>query len=753
MRIYRSWQQLTKQYTLVVAATLIAMAAVLGLLFYSHTTKANTFNGDGVSLEAPSVTTNGGAVKYDWKVTTNRSVSFRYLQVAVRPTNDTGFHPNTTINGQRSFSTNQTLPNGNYTAFVAYVKQGTTKWVNGPAASFTVGSTPAPDTTAPTVSLTAPAGNTSATIGDTVNLAANASDNVGVTRVEFVVNDTTVATYTSAPYAHSWNTTGLSAGAHTVTAKAYDAAGNLATSTARTVTLSAPTPVDPSFNADGVRLTPPTVHIMNGNKIRYAWVVTTNKRVHFQHLQLSVRPAPAKDIGFRANTILNGTGAYNTDGGTLPNGDYTARVVYRKQGAPTWVNGPITNFTVGPTAPEPEPGDTTAPTVSLTAPANNSSATIGATVPISANASDNVGVTKVEFLVNGAVENTDTSAPYTYNWNTAGLATGTYTLAAKAYDAAGNSTVSATRTVTLTTPSTPNPDRPSGMIFNSGAYTDHQASVASQFETMRGAKLDVISVFPAKASWDTLLNPWWLNAAPADFEGTLSVAMPLWPYNGNVDAAARGDYNQQWREMGAKIASQYPDAYVRIGWEMNLPNSWHANPDNKDKWIQAFRLAATNVKHNAPNLRIVFNPSGRTTQTGLQADQVYPGNEYVDVIGIDSYDWWPPLINDANWQRTKEEPYRWDWWLNFAKSKGKKFAVPEWGLARHNGSPNPHNEGGGDNPKYFNYKYAWMKANAEHIEYEAYFNEPMDYIQNDLITQNPLGRASYQNWVMNQLKQ
>ena len=48
---------------------------------------------------------------------------------------------------------------------------------------------------------------------------------------------------------------------------------------------------------------------------------------------------------------------------------------------------------------------------------------------------------------------------------------------------------------------------------------------------------------------------------------------------------------------------------------------------------------------------------------------------------------------------------------------------------------------------------AWMKANAEHIEYEAYFNEPMDYIQNDLITQNPLGRASYQNWVMNQLKQ
>ena len=91
--------------------------------------------------------------------------------------------------------------------------------------------------------------------------------------------------------------------------------------------------------------------------------------------------------------------------------------------------------------------DTTAPTVSITAPADGSYVTRKSTVTITASASDNIGVTKVEFYVNGALVCTDTSADYSCAWK---VPTGskTYRLDAKAYDAAGNMGVSSTVTVT-----------------------------------------------------------------------------------------------------------------------------------------------------------------------------------------------------------------------------------------------------------------------------------------------------------------
>jgi chitodextrinase len=80
--------------------------------------------------------------------------------------------------------------------------------------------------------------------------------------------------------------------------------------------------------------------------------------------------------------------------------------------------------------------DTTPPGVSLTAPAEGSS--VSGTVAVSANATDEVSVAKVEFYVDSALANTDSSAPYTFQWNTTTVANGQHLLTAKAYDAAGN---------------------------------------------------------------------------------------------------------------------------------------------------------------------------------------------------------------------------------------------------------------------------------------------------------------------------
>jgi beta-lactamase superfamily II metal-dependent hydrolase len=92
------------------------------------------------------------------------------------------------------------------------------------------------DTTKPTTSITAPAAG--ATVSGTTTVSASASDNVGVTKVEFYLDNVLQSTDTTSPYSWSWNTTGTANGAHSLTSKAYDAAGNFGTSTAVSVTVS-----------------------------------------------------------------------------------------------------------------------------------------------------------------------------------------------------------------------------------------------------------------------------------------------------------------------------------------------------------------------------------------------------------------------------------------------------------------------------------------------------------------------------------
>jgi subtilisin family serine protease len=87
------------------------------------------------------------------------------------------------------------------------------------------------------------------------------------------------------------------------------------------------------------------------------------------------------------------------------------------------------------------PGDTTPPTVTLTAPA--AGATLAGTVTLAATASDNVAVSQVQFLVDGAVVGTATAAPYQVSWSSASVANGAHSFTARASDTSGNATTSA----------------------------------------------------------------------------------------------------------------------------------------------------------------------------------------------------------------------------------------------------------------------------------------------------------------------
>lgn len=101
-------------------------------------------------------------------------------------------------------------------------------------------------------------------------------------------------------------------------------------------------------------------------------------------------------------------------------------------------------------APAPGPGpapvaDNTAPSIAITSP--TAGTTVRTSLSVLSNASDNVGVTKVELYVNGKLTSTSTTAPFTTSWNTRKAAVGNHNLQTKALDAAGNSAWSQVVTV------------------------------------------------------------------------------------------------------------------------------------------------------------------------------------------------------------------------------------------------------------------------------------------------------------------
>lgn len=128
-----------------------------------------------------------------------------------------------------------------------------------------------PDTTPPTVTITAPAAGT--TVSESVAVAATASDNVGVVGVQFTLDGTPLGTEdTSPPYDLTWNTATTTNGGHTLAATVRDAAGNTTTATPVSIIVNNTTPPPPSnlltnagFETDA-----------NGDSTPDGWAVTSS---------------------------------------------------------------------------------------------------------------------------------------------------------------------------------------------------------------------------------------------------------------------------------------------------------------------------------------------------------------------------------------------------------------------------------------------------------------------------------------------
>lgn len=294
-----------------------------------------------------------------------------------------------------------------------------------------------PDTTAPIVTLTNP--GTIASGATTVSLSAAATDGVGVTKVEFYVDGALKGSDTTSPYTYTWDIQSVTPGNHTLTAKAYDAAGNSSTSAAVVVNIPTPPPITYYFaystsqnRSSPVALDGKTV----SGSIYPILLPTTNVtsvRFWIDDNTAAARSESSAPYDLIGGEIVSGEDrALPFDLTKLTNGPHkVTAVVTHSLGESTIV----ANFTVTGGIVV-NPVDTTAPTTSVTSP--TASQQLSGTVNLTANASDSVGVTKVEFYVDGALKGNDATSPYSLSIDTKTLSEGTHTVVTKAYDAAGN---------------------------------------------------------------------------------------------------------------------------------------------------------------------------------------------------------------------------------------------------------------------------------------------------------------------------
>jgi hypothetical protein len=291
------------------------------------------------------------------------------------------------------------------------------------------------DTIAPTVSLTSPTTGTTFTSAQTVTIAVSASDKRGVSKVELYDGTTLKGTDTTAPYSFAWSITSANNGNHSLTAKAYDATENSRVSTAATITVNIPVP---DLIAPTVSLSSPAT----GTTYTSAQTVT-------------ISAAATDNVGVSKVELYDGailkatdtTSPYNFSwaiSGTS-NGSHSLTVKAYDAAGNSKIST-VSNVTINIPVQ-----DLIAPTVSITSPAAGTTFTSAQTVRIAASATSSTGVSKVDLYDGATLLKNDTTSPYFVDWAITSANNGNHNLTAKAYDAAGNSTVSSV-TVTVNIP-------------------------------------------------------------------------------------------------------------------------------------------------------------------------------------------------------------------------------------------------------------------------------------------------------------
>jgi hypothetical protein len=260
----------------------------------------------------------------------------------------------------------------------------------------------------------------------------------------------------------------------------------------------------------------------------------------------------------------------------------------------------------------------------------------------------------------------------------------------------------------------------SGLPWASGAYPSPASPAgAGAFAAWRGHPLDVVEAWSDRATWSDIISPTWLYKEWQGSAYTMAFGVAMLPEGVpgvSLQACASGTYNSRWRQFGSVISSYgLGKSIIRLGWEFN--GDWYAwQATQPAVWAKCWQQVVTSARSTAPGLQWDWDVN-RGVSAGLaDPTQAYPGNAYVDAVGIDSYDSWPAATTSAGWQTQLNGTQGLNYWLAFAKAHGKHLSVPEWGNVGASRS-----SAGGDDPAYVQDMKGFFAANAASISFEASF--------------------------------
>ena len=233
---------------------------------------------------------------------------------------------------------------------------------------------------------------------------------------------------------------------------------------------------------------------------------------------------------------------------------------------------------------------------------------------------------------------------------------------------------------------------------------------ASHFASWRGTGLGVVSGWiewkkgwPGMYAYASGSNPRTLRGKSAN----VSFGHGLFPKGGSLAACAAGQYDDEQREVARRLANNgVGNAEIRLGWEASgdwFP--WSAAGKSPEQWKSCFTRVARAMKSGASGLRIgwFMAKKGR-----MDVRTLYPADAPITNIGISHYD---DSYARFGHETFKGGPWGLRAWVEFARSKGKKFAIGEWGVGRR-----------GDNPSYIQNMHDFLKWAGGSIAHEAYFN-------------------------------
>jgi hypothetical protein len=238
---------------------------------------------------------------------------------------------------------------------------------------------------------------------------------------------------------------------------------------------------------------------------------------------------------------------------------------------------------------------------------------------------------------------------------------------------------------------------------------------------------------PASSGWSGMDGAggslsWLLGDAWQGTGYTLSLGVPIIPTNANnvpvgtLASGATGAYNSYFVTLAQTLVDAgESNAYLRLGWEFD--GNWYAwealTPAAEASYATYFQQIVTAMR-SVPGeaFKFVWNPDATAfTTSGYSVEAAYPGNAYVNFIGLDAYDQaWVTPLNPANAWANSTLPAL-TAAQSFASAQGKPVVFCEWGVAiRSDG------HGLGDDPLFVNNMAAWMKDPANDVAYESYFD-------------------------------